>query len=56
MTTEQLGRPDEVSVKRSPWLPVALAVGAVLLGLIVYNARYGAVSARRAVDRRLAWR
>ncbi|MGO9383579.1 MAG: spirocyclase AveC family protein [Mycobacterium sp.] len=46
MTTEQLGRPDNVSKKRSPWLVAAIAVGSALLGLIIHNARYGAVSPR----------
>ena len=33
-------------MKRSPWLVFAIAIGAVLLGLIIHNARYGAVSPR----------
>ena len=33
-------------MKRSPWLVFAIAVGVVLLGLIIHNARYGAVSPR----------
>ncbi len=37
---------EDVSTAHAPWLPVASAVGAVLLGLIAYNARYGAVSPR----------
>lgn len=37
---------EDVHPRRPPWLPVACAVGVVLLGLIVYNARYGAVSPR----------
>ena len=39
-------RSQVVSTVHSPWLPVASAAGAVLLGLIVYNARHGAVSPR----------
>jgi hypothetical protein len=39
-------RSGEVSTRHSPWLPVASAVGALLLGLIAYHARYGAVSPR----------
>ena len=33
-------------MERSPWLVFAIAVGVVLLGLIIHNARYGAVSPR----------
>ena len=33
-------------MKRSPWLVFAIAIGVVLLGLIIHNARYGAVSPR----------
>ena len=45
MRTEQLDKPA-ASIKRSPWLVLAIAVGVVLLGLIIHNARYGAVSPR----------
>jgi len=45
MRTGQLGKPG-ASMKRSPWLVFAIAVGVVLLGLIIHNARYGAVSPR----------
>ena len=45
MRIEQLDKPA-ASMKRSPWLVFAIAVGVVLLGLIIHNARNGAVSPR----------
>ena len=33
-------------MKRSSWLVFAITVGVVLLGVIIHNARYGAVSPR----------
>ena len=45
MRTEPLDKP-RASSKRSPWLVFVIAVGVVLLGLIIHNARYGAVSPR----------
>jgi Spirocyclase AveC-like len=45
MRTEQLDKPP-APIKRSPWFVLAIAVGVVLLGLIIHNARYGAVSPR----------
>jgi hypothetical protein len=33
-------------MKRSPWLVFAIPAGVALLGLIIHNARYGAVSPR----------
>src|ERR1700753_2323187 len=46
MTNEQLGTPDTVSKKHLPWSAAAIAVALVILGLIINNARYGAVSPR----------
>jgi hypothetical protein len=46
VTTNQLGRPDHASTRDAPWLVVAIAVALVLVGLIIHNARYGAVSPR----------
>src|SRR5271163_3516290 len=46
MTAEQLSRPDKASTNRSLWAVAAIAVALVLLGLIIHNARYGAVSPR----------
>jgi hypothetical protein len=46
MITEQLGRPDSLSNKHLPWSVAAIVVALVLLGLIIRNARYGAVSPR----------
>jgi Spirocyclase AveC-like len=46
MTNEQLGMPDTLSKKHLPWSVAAIAVASVLQGLIINNARYGAVSPR----------
>jgi hypothetical protein len=46
MTNEQLGTPDTLSKKHLPWSVAAIAITLVLLGLIINNARYGAVSPR----------
>jgi hypothetical protein len=46
MTNEQLGTPDTLSKKHLPWSAAAIAVALVILGLIINNARYGAVSPR----------
>jgi len=46
MTTEQVDRPRTEPRRRSPWPGVGILVGLVVLGLIVHNARYGAVSSR----------
>lgn len=46
MTVEEVERRDAQHRRRSPWLIVVAVAGLVLLGLIVHNARYGAVSPR----------
>ncbi len=46
MTTERVKRTPIELRHRSPWPIVASLVVLVLLGLIVHNARYGAVSPR----------
>ena len=46
MTTRQVDTRRTERRSQKPWLIVATIVGIVLLGLIVHNARYGAVSAR----------
>ena len=46
MTNEQLGTPDTLSKKHLPWSAAAIAVALVILGPIINNARYGAVSPR----------
>jgi acetyl esterase len=46
MTTEQVDTQRTERRSQKPWLIAATIVGFVLLGLIVHNARYGAVSPR----------
>jgi hypothetical protein len=46
MTTEQVDRPRTEHRRRSPWPVVGIGAALVVLGLIVHNARYGAVSPR----------
>jgi Spirocyclase AveC-like len=46
VATEQVERLDGRQSKPSPWLIVGLLAGLSVLGLIVHNARYGAVSPR----------
>jgi hypothetical protein len=46
MTTEQVDRPQIEHRPRSPWPVVGIIAGLAVLGLIVHNARYGAVSPR----------
>jgi Spirocyclase AveC-like len=46
MTTEQVDRPRTERRRRSPWSMVGIAAELVMLGLIVHNARYGALSPR----------
>jgi Spirocyclase AveC-like len=46
MTTEQVDRPRTEHRRRSPWNVLGIGAALVVLGLIVHNARYGAVSPR----------
>jgi hypothetical protein len=46
VTTEQVDRPRTERPRRSSWPLVGIVAGLVVLGLIVHNARYGAVSPR----------
>ncbi len=46
MTTEQVDRPRTERPRRPPWPAIGIVTGLVVLGLIVHNARYGAVSPR----------
>ena len=46
MATEQVDRPRAERQSLSPWPAFGIAAGLVVLGLIIHNARYGAVSPR----------